>query len=138
MQRLSKFWAMPSAERFLLLKGLALLAAASIACRLFSFQDFRRFLARKRTGVNRAIPAERICSIIVAAARFVPGATCLVQAIVAESLIAQGGRKADLVIGVCRNGKKPRAHAWIESDGNVLMGGPDSGVHFERLTVLEQ
>jgi hypothetical protein len=70
---------------------------------------------------------------VASAARFVPRATCLTQAIAAHWLLRQGGFPAVLYLGVLRGpGAVFRAHAWVESDGRVLIGG-GAGKDFTRL-----
>jgi hypothetical protein len=67
--------------------------------------------------------------------RYVPAATCLVQALVVISLLEQAGLPGLLRIGVVRTGKKLEAHAWVESLGRVVIGGTD--VDLSRFTVLQ-
>ncbi len=71
-----------------------------------------------------------------AAARRVPKASCLTQAIALESLLAEAGEEARLRIGVAR---KPdgafEAHAWVEHAGLVLIGDLPN---LERFSVLPE
>jgi Transglutaminase-like superfamily len=56
--------------------------------------------------------------------RYVPRATCLTQAIAAMVLLKQYSYPAALCIGVARNtAGEFEAHAWIESNGNIVIGG---------------
>lgn len=65
--------------------------------------------------------------------RAVPGATCLTQALAAQLLLSRRGYPSRLRIGVAHApGDGLRAHAWLESDGLVVLGG--SG--FEAFTPL--
>ncbi len=67
------------------------------------------------------------------AARWVPRASCLTQALVLQRLLARRGYASSLFLGVDRAGKpsqtpRPRAkgfeaHAWVEWRGRVLIGG---------------
>jgi len=61
---------------------------------------------------------------VKASSRFVPCATCLTQAMAARMLLSIYGHKADLRIGVLREDDDLKAHAWLEKDGRVLIGGP--------------
>ena len=57
--------------------------------------------------------------------RAIPGATCLTQALAAQLLLSRRGYSSRLRIGVARApGGGLRAHAWIEIDGVVVLGGP--------------
>ena len=64
-----------------------------------------------------------------AAARLVPGASCLTQALCAQQLLARRGRSSTVRIGVRQGeagggtGTDLRAHAWLLADGHVLLGG---------------
>ena len=60
--------------------------------------------------------------------RTVPGATCLTQALAAQILLSRRGCGSRLKIGVARAAAGGLvAHAWLESDGMVVLGGPDIG-----------
>ena len=74
------------------------------------------------------------CSHAVSrAARLVPRASCLTQALVLQRLLARRGQKCALFLGVdrpglkvasaARSGRDFEAHAWIEWHGRVLIGG---------------
>jgi hypothetical protein len=66
---------------------------------------------------------DEICRAITLAARFVPGASCLTQALVGQILLGQAGYAVTLQIGVLRKGGGPlQAHAWLESAGQVILG----------------
>lgn len=61
---------------------------------------------------------------ITRAARFVPGASCLTQALSLQVLLARRGLGSRLCIGVRKGGQKSfEAHAWVERGGRVLIGG---------------
>jgi hypothetical protein len=63
----------------------------------------------------------------------VPGATCLTQALAAQLLLSRRGYASRLTIGVARmSGDGLRAHAWLESGGQVVLG--DAGL--EKYTPL--
>lgn len=66
------------------------------------------------------------------AARFVPGATCLTQALALRALLARGGRASTLTLGVRNPVGALEAHAWLEADGRIVLGDPHP-VPFQRL-----
>jgi hypothetical protein len=73
---------------------------------------------------------------VTAASRYVPGATCLAQALAAQVLLGRTGYPARLRIGVAKGEeRKFEAHAWVESQGRVVIGGPGLG-RFTPLTTL--
>jgi hypothetical protein len=64
------------------------------------------------------------------AARVIPRATCLTQALAAQYLSARAGRATSIRIGVAPEaGRRLRAHAWLVDGNRVLIGG-----HTEQLS----
>lgn len=57
------------------------------------------------------------------AARYVPRATCLTQALALQAMLGRAGTPSELRIGVAR-GKETEvdAHAWLECEGRVVIG----------------
>lgn len=77
--------------------------------------------------------ADRVGWAVASAARFVPGATCLPQALAAEFLLRRRGHPAGLRLGVAKDERgHVEAHAWVESYGHVVIGDHD----LERFTEL--
>ncbi len=74
---------------------------------------------------------------VTIAGRYVPGATCLVQALVAERVLKRAGHPALLRIGVS-NQPGFRAHAWVESNGKVLLGEEENLSQFTALPALKK
>jgi hypothetical protein len=68
---------------------------------------------------------ERIIWSVHVASRFVPRATCLTQSLAAEILLKRHGYHAELRLGVAREGEQFDAHAWVESNGRVVIGNID-------------
>ncbi len=78
----------------------------------------RRFLARRK------VPPARIIRGIDAASRFVLSPTCLVRALAAQVLLRLCGHDGVLHLGVARNESgRIDAHAWLECQGRVVIGG---------------
>lgn len=133
MKLLRRFLHLPTAERQLLIKAALLLEAVKLGMRLLPFRTLRRlldWLVDASTGpqqrADQPSSADRIVWAVQSASRHVPGAkTCLPQALVAQVLLAQRGHSALLHIGVAKGEQKRfEAHAWVESDGKVVIGGP--------------
>ena len=124
-----KFRNLSTAERRILIRAVALLPLVSIAC---TFLGFRRvqsifFKQRKTRHVDAvlnqgtAITAKRIGQLTDAGCRFpLYRFRCLVRSIVLCHLLASQGFEAQLEFGVRKDGKKIRAHAWVEIDGDPL------------------
>lgn len=64
---------------------------------------------------------------VSACSNFVPGATCLTQALSGQYLIARCKFRSVVRIGIERdNHEKMKAHAWLLSGGFVVLGGKAS------------
>ena len=70
--------------------------------------------------------------------RLLPERPCLTQALVLQYLLLRrGDNSAQLHIGVAnREEGEFRAHAWVERDGDVLIGGAESPEEYERFDDL--
>ena len=66
---------------------------------------------------------EQIVWAVRAASRYVPKATCLTQAIVAQQFLSRSGHHCRLRIGVARDAIHGfESHSWVECDGRVVIG----------------
>ena len=74
---------------------------------------------------------------VSAAARRVPKATCLTQALATQIMLGRRGHKTSLQFGAVKAGDKLEAHAWIERDGNVLIGFNDNFNDLIRFPALD-
>ncbi|MGH9557405.1 MAG: lasso peptide biosynthesis B2 protein [Terriglobales bacterium] len=127
MGRLRKFLALPGIERSLLIKAAARQAWISAGLRVLPFSYWRPRLKDSTRAAAPApshpVPAERVVWAVATAARYVPGATCLVQALAAQSMMSRIGFPAQVRIGV-RAGEQSclEAHAWLVLNGQVILG----------------
>jgi hypothetical protein len=144
MRRLRRFLALPAPERGLLLRAAILLALIRLGLWLLPFRTLRRLLARlaqvpARGRGSGSIPPERIVWAVSVASRIVPGTgTCLVRALAAQVLLVRRGHPSRLRLGVARNEKgRLEAHAWLESQGTIVIGGEESPSRFAPLPPLK-
>lgn len=143
MKRFPEFLLLPGADRWLLIKTALLVEAISLGIRLVPLRILWRLLTRvanSPVGPWHAAhhSADRVTWAVELASRNTLGAkSCLTQAMAAQVLLARRGYPALLHIGVAR-GEHGRfqAHAWVESKGKVVLGGPDIE-SFTPLAVLE-
>src|SRR5437762_14152461 len=98
MTSLARFLQLPAGDRKLLVLAGALLLAVRLGLWLLPFRVARRLAlgAAAAGGRPAGSPPERIAWAVATAARFVPGATCLPRAFVAESLLSRMGYPATL------------------------------------------
>lgn len=141
MTQVAKFLRLPSPERHLLLKAVFLLGGIKLGLSLLPFPVLRQLLTRARgvsgKGEHISRPSvERSGWAVMVAGRYVPRATCLAQALAVQVLLVQQGHVARLCIGVAKGPRgQLEAHAWVESQGRVVIGGPTCKRYTPLLTV---
>lgn len=143
MARLSKYFKLSSTEQRVLLAALLLLGAIRLGLWLLPFRILRRLL----DGMTRRLAAPRapghtsvdtIIWAVTVASHYIPRATCLTQGLGAQALLRGQGHAAVLHIGVARSAAGQfQAHAWVEHQGRVVLGGTDAPLHFTPLRRLE-
>lgn len=135
VQQLGKFVSLSPVERRLLAHAALLVAFVRLGLWLVPLRNLRRLLARLANprGLTRSsqFTPERITWAVQASSRFVPQATCLTQALATQVLLQREGYPAHLRLGVALKSKL-EAHAWVESRGKIVIGGP----RLEHLTPL--
>jgi hypothetical protein len=116
---------LPNRERYLLLYAAMWVAAMRLALSTLPFRQVRRLAANRAPVSPRlaAVPVKNLAWAVQAAARRVPGASCLTQALALQRLMAQAGRPAELRIGVAKDTAHGfQSHAWVDFEGNVIVG----------------
>lgn len=138
MTRVRRFLRLSPEERVLVLRAGVALAAVRVLSALLPHSRVRAITGGghasgagipgvPRVVAHRARPAPReIGRAVERAATVVPGATCLVQALAAEWLIRRAAGEAVVRIGVAREGGGLAAHAWVESAGEIVLGGAEA------------
>jgi hypothetical protein len=118
-----RFRHLDPAERRLVLEAALLTVAVKVALSALSLRTVRGLLARI-PAVARPVSGDAASSIARAVTRaraVVPGATCLVRALVVQALLVRRGHSAHLRLGfVRREGGVLGGHAWVESEGRVF------------------
>ena len=121
----------PASRRWLLCKAVSKLAVASVGLRLVSFKRLQNFIQARpsRKSENRRYDPQELTDALLRGSRYVPGSTCLVQALAGRWLLLREGYSPELRIGVSTaNGFE--AHAWLELEGKVLIGGLEESARF--------
>ena len=139
MKRVSKFFHLPSVEKRLLFRVWILLGLIRLGLGMLPFLTLKDLLTRvgpMLAGENEKFSVERLAWAVGVASRFVPKATCLAKALAMHVLLQQAGHEVFLHIGVTNNEEgNLKAHAWIESQGRVLIGGSDLNSYTPLLTM---
>ncbi len=145
MKLLHEFLLLPTADKWLLIKAAFLLEAIKLSMRLLSFQTLLRLWARaasisvRRSRYADRTSTDRIAWAVEVASRYTLGSkTCLNQALAAQVLLARRDHPALLYIGAAKGEEGQfQAHAWVESEGKVVVGGPGLEC-FVPLAILEK
>lgn len=119
------------AESRLLALALPLVAGVRLALWVLPSRTLLRWVRGLAVTPERAAGPQRPPTPVVvwaveAAAKRIPRATCLTQAVAVQLLFRRYGYGAHLILGVGPSASGVRAHAWVERDGRVLIGGPES------------
>ena len=122
---------MDAAERRSVLAALVTVAAVRFCLWILPYRAVRRLARGTSMPPRGTLPAsvasaERIARDVGRAARVVPRATCLVQALAGEWLIVRAGAPVALQYGVAPGERGVEAHAWLESGGRVILGGEEA------------
>jgi len=94
------------------------------------FQVFlARFTASSRTKHATAPTTEQLAREVRVVSNYVPHATCLTQALAGQVLLTRYGYPTAVHVGVTKEeGKETfEAHAWLESNGKVVIGESEVG-----------
>jgi hypothetical protein len=110
---------------------------------LLPFWTLRRLLAHMMpahaaTHEGNQASIRHIVWAVTVASRYVPAATCLTQALATQVLLRRCGYSANLRIGVARSeAGEFQAHAWVEYQGEVVIGGVQAPSRFTPLASLD-
>jgi len=147
MPALRRFFALKAADRALVLEAAVIAAFVRISVRAVPFARLHGWLERwscRWTTKPCAQPpasislARRVAAAVSAAVRHLPGrSTCLVEALVVEAMLRRRGARPELRFGVRRpqGAERPfEAHAWVETNGRIVIGDLDGLDHYAVLT----
>src|SRR5271155_3249781 len=131
-RRLAQFVRLSFSDQRLLMRAVLAVVGAKLAIRSLRLPAARAAVKRlerpgwlERLGWTvTAARADRIVWAVETAGGAIPGMrNCLVQAVAAEAMLIRAGHPCELRIGAAKNGPRELiAHAWLESEGRVLIG----------------
>lgn len=121
-------------EKGLILKSLLLVAVIRVLLWLLPVRFLQRLFTWNCGENPNGAESDwgeitRIVRSVRSVSRFIPHATCLTQALAASLLMRSIGQDSELKIGVTKDdASRLRAHAWLEKDGQIILGElPDQG-----------
>jgi hypothetical protein len=143
MKQLREFWRLPPSYRRLLITSLVLLGIVRVGLWLLPFHTLRHLLAHTAREVAWArggdqASVNQVARAVTVASRYVPAASCLTQALATQVLLSHRGHQASLRIGVARGDVGEfQAHAWVECQGKVVIGGAQALSRFTPFPPLD-
>jgi len=131
---LAEFRALDRRERVLLTSAVVLVLLARTLLPVAGLDRTKRAVTRTAGLVPRGpADAESLAWAVNTASNVLPVTTaCLVEALTGRALLERHGLEADLRLGVA-GGESFRAHAWVEHDGEVVVGSHPDLDAFEPL-----
>lgn len=134
-RRLAAVWR----DKWLLLSSFIILWFVRLSLSLIGYN---RMIHRVSFQPHLLVPSDalalRVAISIRSASALVPNPTCLVQALAAKILLGLRGYASQIKVGVRRDGDTFGAHAWLISDGKIVLGGDTENVaSFQPLMKIE-
>ena len=125
-RRIAKFFCLSFADQRLLMLAALSVVGAKLAVRTMSLPAARAAAARLQClgWIVALARADRVVWAVETTGRAIPGMkNCLVQAVAAEAILTRMRHPCELRIGAAKKGPGELiAHAWLESEGKVLIG----------------
>jgi len=143
VQRLYKFLALPWRGKWLYLNTAFWLVSVKAGLYLLPFERLRGWLARVDEPVGKPAEMEEMRAIVEAIERISQvlaplRINCLPQALVGHRLLGRKGFNVQLKIGVLKHpGDQLAAHAWLEYEGQVILGDLRNLGQFTSFPTLE-
>jgi hypothetical protein len=126
MKSLKRWFRLTGEDQRLLVSSLLLQASIRVGLWLTPFSKVQRLAIGWAPRKERAGPGneKRVVWAIDRTSPMVPSCTCFVRALAAQVLFQRRGFETDLRVGVAKepNGRL-KGHAWLEKNGEVLIGG---------------
>lgn len=127
MRRLRRLARLPRADKFLLLRALFVVSVTRLGLWLLPIGALRRMALRTAKKTSEVPHLSRLVWAVMVASRYVPLATCLTQALALQWLLRRSGHASRVYLGARKNPtRKLEAHAWVECEGRVVMGGDEA------------
>lgn len=126
------FLRLPKTEKSLVLRAFLYVAAIRVMLWVMPTRSIQRLVDSNSLSSpqSAAVNSERVQTIVgyvKTVSRYVPRASCLTQALAALLLLRESGQTVEMKIGVAKDDRSGLiAHAWLEKDGQIILGAvPD-------------
>lgn len=120
-----RFLLLPIWKKAFLLRCLLLVATMRVGLSLFKFERLRKVTSRgDLSGETDVDYLKRVAWGVSRASAYVPGASCLTQALAGQYLLSRRGVASQIRVGVDRESRQQvKAHAWLVSGDWIVLGG---------------
>lgn len=139
MRKIRNFLILPFQKKKLILKSLLLVWLIRLGLWILPYKLLTKWLDSFGSTVsfnesNDWKLIKEVSHTVKSCAKYVPFASCLTQALATKTLLRIKGQSSKLRIGVDKDeNEKLIAHAWIEIDKKIIIGGSPE---ISRYTVL--
>ncbi len=137
---ISNFIKLPSRDKLVAIESIFWVIRIRITLWLFSFPSVQRKVQKKarkyHPTTEHLVSMVRLRIMITVASRYVPRATCLVQALAGYILFSKYGYQPSIKIGVSTLNGEFEAHAWLEDNNRVVLG--ESEKDFKTILDIDQ
>ncbi len=122
-RRLARLWHLPAADKRHFVSVFVTIVFVRLALSGFGYARLSKLIP-PATDTAPIDTLRKLGRRVPRLARLVPGASCLTQAVAGQILLARDGYRSDMRVGV-REDETGRitAHAWLLSDGKIILGG---------------
>jgi hypothetical protein len=140
--KLRKALALSASDWLLIVQAIMWFAVVEFGLLLVQLKTLLSILSRgkpfdRENYTQSSMVAERAAYCVELASRLYPlRATCLKKAVALYALLSRKGFDVQLVIGAARQGERLDAHAWLEHQGQIILGAPAPG-RYSTLCALE-
>jgi len=140
MRVISSFIDLPVRDKLVAIESLLWVIWIRILLWILPFPSVQRRVQKmvRESGPRDedSISMPRLRAMILVASRFVPRATCLVQALAGYIMFSKYGYNTSIKIGVLAENGEFEAHAWLEQDEKVVLG--ESEKEFKTILNIDQ
>jgi hypothetical protein len=124
LHKLKTLLRMPGRDRLQIALTFLLLAAIRLGLWLLPFQTLLQRLEKLGRSASAPRSIRQIVWMVNVSSRYMPGVKCLARALTTRVLLNWYGYASELRIGVAKGEQgELEAHAWVEYQGKVIIGG---------------
>ncbi len=129
MNKIAKFFALNRRESNLLISTFILLTLVRLGLWLISFKTLQQLLSpisktKFPSQEKHQTSLEKIIWAVEVSSRYMPGGVkCLARALTCQVFMSRYGYGSQLCLGVTKGeAGELKAHAWVESEGKIIIG----------------